>query len=128
MRISDWSSDVCSSDLIESALRAQNVELPAGRFESKDQNQTLRVERAFSTPEQFAQLVVGRGEDGYQVKLGDVARIEQGAENPYTSLRSNAATGVGVGITRQRSEEHRVGEEGVSTCRSRRARNNKKKK
>src|SRR3546814_12928903 len=95
MRISDWSSDVCSSDLIESALRAQNVELPAGRFESKDQNQTLRVERAFSTPEQFAQLVVGRGADGYQVKLGDVARIEQGAENPYTSFRSNAATGGG---------------------------------
>ena len=86
---------------IEAALRAQNVELPAGRFESKDQNQTLRVERAFSTPEQFAGLVVGRGADGYQVKLGDVARVEQGAENPYTSFRSNAATGIGVGIIRQ---------------------------
>lgn len=86
---------------IESALRAQNVELPAGRFESKDQNQTLRVERAFSTPEQFAQLVVGRGADGYQVKLGDVARIEQGAENPYTSFRSNGGTGIGLGIVRQ---------------------------
>ncbi|HEX7875042.1 MAG TPA: efflux RND transporter permease subunit [Sphingobium sp.] len=86
---------------IENALRAQNVELPAGRFESKDQNQTLRVERAFSTPEQFAQLVVGRGADGYQVKLGDVARIEQGAENPYTSFRSNGGTGIGIGIVRQ---------------------------
>ena len=86
---------------IEGALRAQNVELPAGRFESKDQNQTLRVERAFSTPEQFAQLVVGRGADGYQVKLGDVARIEQGPENPYTSFRSNGGTGIGMGIIRQ---------------------------
>ncbi len=86
---------------IENALRAQNVELPAGRFESRDQNQTLRVERAFSTPETFAQLVVGRGQDGYQVKLGDVARIEEGAENPYTSFRSNGATGIGVGIVRQ---------------------------
>jgi multidrug efflux pump len=86
---------------IENALRAQNVELPAGRFESRDQNQTLRVERAFSTPEQFAQLVVGRGQDGYQVKLGDVARIEEGAENPYTSFRSNGGTGIGVGIVRQ---------------------------
>ena len=86
---------------IEAALRAQNVELPAGRFESKDQNQTLRVERAFSTPEQFAQLVVGRGADGYQVKLGDVARIEQGAENPYTSFRSNGGNAIGLGIVRQ---------------------------
>lgn len=86
---------------IESALRAQNVELPAGRFESKDQNQTLRVERAFSTPDQFAQLVVGRGADGYQVKLGDVARIEEGPENPYVSFRANQATAVGLGIVRQ---------------------------
>ncbi|MET0369845.1 MAG: efflux RND transporter permease subunit [Sphingobium sp.] len=86
---------------IETALRAQNVELPAGRFESKDQNQTLRVERAFSTPDQFATLVVGRGDDGYQVRLGDVARIEVGAENPYTMFRSNAAPGVGMGIIRQ---------------------------
>ena len=86
---------------IENALRAQNVELPAGRFESKDQNQTLRVERSFSTPEQFAQLVVGRGVDGYQVKLGDVARIEQGAENPYSAFRVNGGTAVGLGIIRQ---------------------------
>src|SRR3546814_13430071 len=53
---------------IESALRAQNVELPAGRFESKDQNQTLRVERAFPTPEQLAQLVAGSGAAGHRGK------------------------------------------------------------
>ncbi|OHC93126.1 MAG: multidrug transporter AcrB [Sphingomonadales bacterium GWF1_63_6] len=86
---------------IENALRAQNVELPAGRFESKDQNQTLRVERAFATAEEFDRLVVGRGADGYQVKLGDVARIEESAENPYNSFRSNAGTAVGLGIVRQ---------------------------
>ncbi|OHD00162.1 MAG: multidrug transporter AcrB [Sphingomonadales bacterium RIFCSPLOWO2_12_FULL_63_15] len=86
---------------VENALRAQNVELPAGRFESKDQNQTLRVERAFATTAQFASLVVGRGADGYQVKLGDVARIEEAAENPYNSFRSNAGTAVGLGIVRQ---------------------------
>ncbi|MBJ7444763.1 MAG: efflux RND transporter permease subunit [Sphingobium sp.] len=86
---------------VENALRAQNVELPAGRFESKDQNQTLRVDRPFATPEQFAQLVVGRGDNGYQVKLGDVARIEEGPENPYSSFRSNAGTAIGLGIVRQ---------------------------
>jgi multidrug efflux pump len=86
---------------VESALRSQNVELPAGRFESVDQNQTLRVTRPFATPEQFASLVVGRGTNGYQVKLGDVARIEVGAENPYSQFRSNSGTGVGLGIVRQ---------------------------
>jgi multidrug efflux pump len=86
---------------VEAALRAQNVELPAGRLESRDQNITLRVDRAFLTPSDFANLVVARGSDGYQVKLGDVARIEEGAENPYTDFRVNGATSVGLGIIRQ---------------------------
>ena len=86
---------------VEAALRAQNVELPAGRFESKDQNQTLRVERPFASPADFSQLVVGRGANGYQVKLGDVARIEEGPENPYNSFRSNGGNAIGLGIVRQ---------------------------
>jgi len=86
---------------VEAALRAQNVELPAGRLESKDQNITLRVERAYLSPADFANLVVRRGADGYQVKLGDVARIEEGAENPYSDFRVNGATSVGLGIVRQ---------------------------
>ena len=45
------------------------------------------------TPQQFAQLVVGRGADGYLVRLGDVARVEQGPENPYSAFRLNGAAG-----------------------------------
>ncbi|MDF7774889.1 efflux RND transporter permease subunit [Sphingomonas sp. AOB5] len=86
---------------IEAALRRQNVELPAGRIESQQQNLTLRVDRQFQSPESFAALVVGRGPDGYQVKLGDVARVEQGAENPYSRFRVNGAQAVGLGIVRQ---------------------------
>jgi multidrug efflux pump len=86
---------------IENALRRQNVELPAGRLESASQNVTLRVERPFTSPQQFAQLIVGRGEDGYLVRLADVARIEQGPENPYSAFRLNGSTGVGLGIVRQ---------------------------
>ncbi|CAN5187662.1 efflux RND transporter permease subunit [soil metagenome] len=86
---------------VENALRAQNVELPAGRLESKDQNITLRVERPFGTPEEFAALVVGRGANGYLVKLGDVSRIELGPENPYSSFHANGGTGVGVALIRQ---------------------------
>ena len=86
---------------IETALRTQNVELPAGRIESADQNITLRVNRPFSTVEQFSQLVVSRGADGYLVRLGDVARVETGAENPYAAFRLNGDSALGMGIVRQ---------------------------
>ncbi len=86
---------------IETALRTQNVELPAGRLESVEQNITLRVNRPFATTEQFAQLVVSRGTDGYLVRLGDVARVETGAENPYSAFRLNGDSALGMGIVRQ---------------------------
>jgi multidrug efflux pump len=86
---------------VEAALRSQNVELPAGRLESAQQNVTLRVERPYATPEQFRTLVVGRGADGYLVRLGDVARVEAGPENPYAAFRLNGNPAVGLGIVRQ---------------------------
>jgi len=86
---------------IEVALRTQNVELPAGRLESTDQNVTLRVERPFKSAADFGNLIVRRGEDGYLVRLSDVARVEQGPENPYSAFRMNGNPAVGLGIVRQ---------------------------
>ncbi|MDB5716872.1 MAG: efflux transporter permease subunit, partial [Sphingomonas bacterium] len=86
---------------VERSLRSQNVELPAGRIESASQNVTIRVNRPFGKPADFAQLIVARGADGYLVRLGDVARIEEGAENPYQIFRSNGTNSVGLGIVRQ---------------------------
>src|SRR3546814_4397644 len=98
---------------VENALRGQNVELPAGRNEAVNQNVTLRVNRPYATAQQFRELVVGRGDGGYLVRLGDVARVEEGPENPYSTFRSNGVPGVGIGVIRQsgantlaRSEEH----------------------
>ncbi|WP_339704335.1 efflux RND transporter permease subunit [uncultured Sphingosinicella sp.] len=86
---------------IETALRAQNIELPAGRVEAESQNLTVRVARAYSKVEDFNNLVISRGADGHLVRLGDVARIEIGPENPYSFFRSNGKPGVGIGIVRQ---------------------------
>ncbi|GGD66007.1 efflux RND transporter permease subunit [Croceicoccus mobilis] len=86
---------------IETALRNQNVELPAGRIESEAQNLTLRVDRQYVTPEDFAALIVGRGSDGYLVRLGDVARIELAPEDLYSNFKLNGETGVGLGVVRQ---------------------------
>ena len=41
-------------DDVETALRTQNVELPAGYVESQQRDYQVRVERAFQTPEEFA--------------------------------------------------------------------------
>ena len=86
---------------IEQGLRSQNVELPAGRLESSSRNVTLRVDRPFADAADFGALVVARGANGYQVQLGDVARIEQGPENPYSAFRLNGESALGLAVIRQ---------------------------
>ena len=86
---------------IEAALRAENVELPAGSVESVERQFSVRTERNFQTPAQFARLVVARGDDGYLVRLGDVARVERGTEEDRTVFRGNAVPMIGLGIIKQ---------------------------
>ena len=90
---------ITASD-IEAALRAENVELPAGRIESRDRDFTLRVQRGYTSPAQFRQIPLGKGVDGYVVRLGDVAEVELGPQERRSYLRSNGVPNVGLGIVR----------------------------
>ena len=91
--------DVAAAD-VEAALRNENVELPAGNIESETRDFTLRVERGYREPSQFAQIPIRRGDDGYVVRMGDVARIELGTAERRSYTRSNSVPNVGLGIVR----------------------------
>jgi multidrug efflux pump len=86
---------------VERALRAQNVELPAGRIESGQRDLTVRVKRGYQTAEEFSALVIKRGDDGYPIRLGDVGRVELGSANDKVSFRGNGVPQIGMGIVKQ---------------------------
>ncbi|MGB6220777.1 efflux RND transporter permease subunit [Haloferula sp.] len=86
---------------IEEALRTQNVEFPAGSVQSLDRQFTVRLGREYVDPETFRSLVVARGEDGYQVRLDEVAEVSLGAARPRLSFRGNGVPMTGVGIIKQ---------------------------
>ncbi len=83
---------------IENALRRENVELPAGRIESQQREFTLRALTALSNEEDFRALVIGRGPDGYLVRLGEVANVSLAAEDERSLARSNGLPGVSLAI------------------------------
>jgi multidrug efflux pump len=85
---------------VEAALRRENVELPAGRIESDARDFTLRVERGYMTAEQFAQMPLVKGEDGYVVRVGDVAKVELTTAERRAYFRSNGQPNVGLGIVK----------------------------
>ena len=86
---------------VENALEAENVELPAGRIESNARDFTLRVARSYQKPEDFAQIPLAKGSDGYVVRLGDVAH---GSSWPPAErrayYRSNGEPNIGLGIVK----------------------------
>src|SRR3546814_14347059 len=94
MRMSDWSSDVCSSDLI------------FGRYV----DDTARVDD-----------IIGRiGDPAIEQLPRDIGRRELVVRGAADELRLQLRDGVAVErAAERRSEERRVGKECVSTCRSR---------
>jgi multidrug efflux pump len=86
---------------VEAALRAENLELPAGSIDSDNRQFTVRTQRTFLTAEDFSRLVLARGEDGYLVRLGDVARVVRGTTEDRLFFRGNGVPMVGIGITKQ---------------------------
>lgn len=85
---------------VENALEAENVELPAGRIESNARDFTLRVARSYQKPEDFAQIPLAKGTDGYVVRLGDVARIELASAERRAYYRSNGEPNIGLGVVK----------------------------
>lgn len=92
--------DLTVSD-VEGALRAENVELPAGFLESDSRQFTLRLPRSFETAANFRDLVIDQGNDGYLTRLSDVARVEVGSVEERSLFRGNGVPMVGLGIMKQ---------------------------
>ncbi len=85
---------------VENALRGQNVEIPAGRIESKDREFTVLAETDVNSVEGFEKLVI-RDADGYLIRLRDVARVEVGPESERTVARFRGKSAVAIGIVKQ---------------------------
>ena len=86
---------------VEQVIRAENVELPAGEVESTDRNFEVRVARTFLSPDDFSALTVVVGDNGYLVRLGEIAHVELTAEDDETEFRGDGVNMIGLGIIKQ---------------------------
>ena len=63
---------------VETALRSENTEFPAGRIESRDIDLTIKLDKAYKEVENYKNLPLKRANDGSIITLSDVSRIELG--------------------------------------------------
>ncbi len=92
------------SDVV-TAIRAQNTEVAAGEVggtpspQEQALNATVTAQSRLQTPEQFRAIVLKTQSDGSTVTVGDVARVEIGAESYAVVSRVNGHPGAGISIS-----------------------------
>jgi multidrug efflux pump len=84
---------------VEDALRRQNLEVPAGRIESRQREFSVTARTDLNTVAQFEQIAL-RTANGYTVRLRDVARVAEEAANERSRVRLNGVPSISTGVIR----------------------------
>ncbi|RZG47787.1 efflux RND transporter permease subunit [Acinetobacter wuhouensis] len=89
---------------VAAAIRAQNSQVAVGQLggapsiEGQVLNATVNAQSMLTTPEQFKNIFLRNTSDGAQVRLGDVARVELGADTYQFDSKFNGKPAGGVAI------------------------------
>ena len=89
---------------VQAAVRSQNVQAAAGTIGAEGANDVLQLKLnalgRLDTVEQFSNIIIRSKENGSQIKLGDIARIELGAESYSNGGRFNGKDAISLLIYR----------------------------
>jgi len=95
--------NITTQDVV-AAIEEQNVQLATGEIggapsvEGQQLNATITAQSLLETVEEFEAILLNVNQDGSQLTLGDVARIEIGAENYNVIGRYNRRPASGIAI------------------------------
>lgn len=79
------------------ALRAENLQLPAGYVRNESMNVVVRLERLYQQVEDFEQLLIVE-RDSQSVLLKDIANVYVGSKKDTTTFKANNVDSMGLGI------------------------------
>ncbi|KQT53763.1 multidrug transporter [Aureimonas sp. Leaf454] len=89
---------------VTSAIATQNVQVSVGQLGNQpaasgtQMNFTVTSQNQLQTPDQFRAIILKTAQDGALVTIGDVGRVEIGAESYATSARYNGRPAAGFGV------------------------------
>jgi len=85
---------------VMAALRREHIERPGGFVEGANVEYVVRTDAEYQSVEELADMVIAY-ENGAPVRLRDVARVEDGAEDQRSYIRYDGAPAVGLGVSKQ---------------------------
>ncbi len=88
---------------VERALAQQNLSVPGGQIETGPKSLALRVEGRVDDVAKIGRIIIKESQD-HATRIGDVARVEDGAEEPKTSAIEDGKASVVLSIRKQSGE------------------------
>jgi len=86
---------------IAGMIKASNLDFPTGKIKDSDGQFIVRLAGKFSTIEQIEKIIIGRSKSGGDIKLKDIAEIEDGRKEFASISRLNGITTIAVLIQKQ---------------------------
>ncbi|MDG1437144.1 MAG: efflux RND transporter permease subunit [Rickettsiaceae bacterium] len=86
---------------IESAVRSQNKDYPAGSIKTNARSFSIKLSAAINTSEEFGNIIIKKYPDGTIVKLKDIANIGLEPHENDVILRYNGKPSLAVGLIKQ---------------------------
>jgi HAE1 family hydrophobic/amphiphilic exporter-1 len=97
LRPSDMQAAGVSVGQVVQALQLQNLAAPVGRVTGDMDERSIRLKGRLESPQEFAQLVVAE-RNGQIIRLGQIANVRDGTEEPRTLALYNDREAVGIDV------------------------------
>jgi HAE1 family hydrophobic/amphiphilic exporter-1 len=86
---------------VTQVIKASNLDFPTGRVKENQTQYVVRLAGKFSSVEALRDLVVAQSKQGGDIKLSDIAEVQDGQKDYATLSRINGITSVGILIQKQ---------------------------
>lgn len=83
------------------AIKSANMDFPTGKIKDSDGQFIIRVAGKFNSIEDLRNLVVARSRQGGDIRLADIAEVQDGAKDFVQMSRVNGITSVGIQVQKQ---------------------------
>ncbi|MHB8337097.1 MAG: efflux RND transporter permease subunit [Ignavibacteriaceae bacterium] len=84
-----------------SAIKNSNLDFPTGKLQNNQSQLIVRLAGKFKSVNAIRNLIISKSKDGGNIKLSDIAEVEDGHKEYTTINRINGITSVGILVQKQ---------------------------
>src|SRR5579863_6338155 len=86
---------------VTNIIKSSNLDFPTGNVKEGDAQYVVRIAGKFTSVDALRDLVIAKSQQGGDIKLSDVAEVQDGQKDYETISRLNGKTAIGVLIQKQ---------------------------